>query len=775
MTEWSPSSHLEIALLAPTDWGASMITVDPWPLSSEGSARPLCFRRTFDVASIIRRARLYITSYGVYDACINGRKVGNHCLAPGFQSYSKRLHYQVYDVKDYLEKGANVIEVEVAAGWFASAWSWAERRFVYGKKLGVLAQLEIDGCIISTDKSWNVSTTALVSSEIYNGEICDLRSKPKHFACEELPLFAKLICPEAPPVKVIERIEPKQTSNVRSGVIVLDFGQNMTGRISIRNIQKPPGWTITIRHAEILQGDQIEVRPLRTARAKDILICDGSKIREWHPKHTFHGFRYVEITGLDAACLEGCVVADVMHTDMARTGWFSCSNDDVNRLHENSVWSMKSNFVSVPMECPSRDERYGWTGDLNIFAPTATFLHDTAGMLKEWLEDLYLDQMDSSFWKQGVVPLFVPNCLPKGHDGLHGWDPMPNGVWGDAAIMVPWVLYHTTGDVTFLSRQYDSMIQYLEKGVVRGADGLWDPQQWQFGDWLDPRAPPNDSGRGTTDGTFVADCFLVESTRIVRRVAKLLNKPTDVGYTTEQLLESWRNKYLTAAGFVAPDTATALSLALTFNLVPDSARSQSASRLSRIARLNDFKITTGFVGTAFLARALTDTGNDEVAYAMLYEKKCPSYLYPVSMGATTTWERWDSLLPDGTVNAGSMTSFNHHALGSVSHWLHADVGGLQALEPGWKVFRVRPKPNRELTWAEVRFESRYGLIELRWTLTGDEFSLALTIPPNSSAIVCLPNGVEKQDVGSGRYTFNCRFVQLWPPKAILPPWGRAEF
>ncbi|KAM5343292.1 hypothetical protein ACJ41O_014258 [Fusarium nematophilum] len=800
VTEWSPSSLLEVALLKNTDWTARMITVsEPWPLNPDHSARPLRFHKNFGLPSdgnLIDRARLYITSHGVYTAQINGTRVGDHCLTPGFQSYHKRLHYQIYDVKDLLAAGSNRIEVEVAAGWFASAWTWARKRFIYGQHLGVLAQLEIWSAdstapwVVSTDGSWGVSTSALVSSEIYDGEVYDQQLETTtsltSFATQESRIpVSRLVSPDSPPVRVVDRIEPREIFKSRSGnAIIVDFGQNFAGRICVLKVQKPAGASVSFRHAEVIQDGEIVRRPLRTAKAMDTLICDGREIHNWHPNHTYHGFRFVEITGWspddqDCPLTKSSIVAEVLHTDMTRTGWFSCSNKDVNRLHDNSLWSMKSNFLSVPTECPSRDERMGWTGDINIFAPTANFLYDTGGILGNWLEDLYLDQMEeSAYWRRGVVPVVIPNCLLRSDDDSHGWDPMPNAVWGDAAVMVPWELYLTSGDTGFLSRQYGSMLQYLGHGVPRGKDGLWDPEQWQFGDWLDPRAPINDSGRGTTDGTFVADCFLAESTRIVAEVAALLDQPSDSSRFRdmhEYLVQSWRDKYLSAAGLVVPDTATALSLALSFNLVPDS--SQAASRLSRIVRLNDFCITTGFVGTAFLPRALTQTGAVDLAYAMLFQKRYPSYLYPVTMGATTTWERWDSMLPDGRVNPGSMTSFNHHALGSIAHWLHVDVGGLEAIEPGWKVFRVRPWPNKELTWAETIFESKYGRIELKWTLEGDCFRLTLRVPPNSTAVINMPgDGLEERRVGSGQYVLECRFEQTnWPPKAFLPPWGRAEF
>lgn len=431
--------------------------------------------------------------------------------------------------------------------------------------------------------------------------------------------MGELVSPEAAPIRVTQRITPIAIFRSRSDdSFIIDFGRNFAGRIMVRRIRKPYGSVVSFRHAEVMQDGDIMCRPLRTAKAKDTIICDGTEILNWYPKYTFHGFRYVQVTGWspdDAECplIKLSIVAEVLHTDMTRTGWFSCSNAEVNKLHSNTLWSMKSNFISVPIECPSRDERFGWTGDLNIFAPTATFLYDTSGILGHWLEDLYLEQVEESpYWRKGVVPLFVPNSLLRKGDGLHAWDPMPNAVWGDAAIMVPWLLYITSGDIQFISRQYQSMVAWLDHGVVRDTDNLWSPDQWQFGDWLDPRVPQNDSGRGTTDGTYIADCFLVMSTRIMADAARLLSMTADserFAQTALDITESWQWKYLSLAGNVVPDTATALALALSFGLIPNmnegEQRRQAGSRLARHVRLNDFKITSGFVGTAFIAGALT--------------------------------------------------------------------------------------------------------------------------------------------------------------------------
>ncbi|KIW34685.1 uncharacterized protein PV07_01449 [Cladophialophora immunda] len=824
VSHWSDWIVVEAALLSSHDWSASMITIkDPILPNEDGSARPLIFRKRFFLPSDrkIKKARFYATSHGVYYASLNNKAIGDECMAPGWQSYKKRLHYQVHDIGSLLFHGVeNLLVVNVGAGWFASALSWVCRRFVYGTELGIMAQLEVqfDGTdepfTVCTDSSWSVTSSAILSSEIYNGEVYDqqraiditqenaqLSQNPWHEARVSNTVVAPLTSPNGPPVRVTERLRPKSFSRSPSGKTIIDFGQNIAGRLCIRRLLKPAGHKVTFRHAEVMENGELGTAPLRTAQAKDTVICAGEILTDWCPKFTFHGFRYVEVTGwseqdMEMPLTKDSLFAEVLHSDMRRTGWFSCSNDEVNQFHQNTVWSLRGNFLSIPSECPSRDERLGWTGDLNLFAPTATFLYDACGILGDWLQDLYADQMDEhEGWKKGMVPLYVPNCLLGLGPEDDGWHHMPNGVWGDAAVMVPFQLYLMTGDKHILLRQYESMTQWLESGVRRGEDGLWDRYQWQFGDWLDPSAPPNDSGRGRTDGTFVADCFLIESTRRMAFIAKHLQKLDDfVHFSTVhlQLLTAFRTKYVTPAGLLAPDTATANALAIAFELLPSPEKSHTASeehttaaRLSRALRFDDFCISTGFVGTAFLLSSLTKTHQDTLAYQMLLSRSIPSVLYPVRMGATTIWERWNSLKPDGHINEASMTSFNHHALGAVSSWLHECVGGIKADEPGWKTIVIEPCINRMLSYAEVTYESVYGRIECRWKLDGDTLSIDVEVPPNTHARIVLPDardrraqGLEVNDcwVGSGRYHFKSEYKRAdQPVKAILPPWGRSSF
>ncbi|MBE7180598.1 MAG: family 78 glycoside hydrolase catalytic domain, partial [Terriglobus roseus] len=823
-TEWSSRSQVEAGLLDRDDWQAQMITIaDPLPLNDDGSLKPLRFRTVFDIAADVRIvwARLYATSHGIYHPTLNGRAVGDHCMAPGWQSYHKRLHYQIYEPTTQMQRGKNVLDVDVGAGWFASALTSNNYRFYYGRELGLLAQLEVtiqheDGSTevitVCTDASWTCESSPITSSEIYNGETYDQRRAeqldgtfhPLQYKTKISPIpVAELISPSAPPVRVTETISPVAILQSPSGATILDFGQNLVGRLRIPSLHKSAGTRITFRHAEVLEDGELCVRPLRNAAQTDTIIFSGKSILvHWTPKFTFHGFRYVAVSGWSPSdtlqpLTTTSVVAEVLHTDMPRTGDFTCSNAELNQLHHNALWSMRGNFVSVPSDCPARDDREGWTGDLAIFIPTATFLYDVAGTLRNWLHDLSADQFStSSTWTPGVVPLVVPNCFEKhpadaaaGPYGK-GWDPLPNGIWGDAAILVPWHLYLATRDPEILAAQYASMTAFLSDGVRRDADGsgLWDPNQWQFGDWLDPNAPTNSSDQTSTDGTFVADCFLLRSTRLMARIARVLRKHDDAErYRDEyaRLRAAWRDRYLSPAGLLVPDTPTALALALDLRLLPRSVVRTCRERLRRRLRLMDFRVPTGFAGTASLLGALAGGGREGempgLAFTVLMQERAtPGFLSGVRMGATTIWERWDALRREevGRVKVceGGMTSFNHYALGACVGWLQGCVGGVRLVgadddaddEDGDEVaasgteamvrFRIQPLVHHALRWAESRLDSRWGDVSSRWEFVDDAPTTAtaaaaadpsssttstvhvrVSVPPNTRARVTLPH------------------------------------
>lgn len=807
-TQWSPWATVEAALLHRSDWQpAQMITSSVAP-PPDGPLRPLRFRKAFDVSSgggKISQARLYVTSHGVYETFINGVRVGDHAMAPGWTSYNHRLNYQIFDVTSLLVGGqTNIIAAEVAEGWFATRLIWGEgQRRVYGDKLALLAKLHVqfendDTQVLVSDSTWGCKPSAIVSSEIYDGEIFDTLQEEEAWtssassdgwaAVKALPLpRTRLTAPDSPPVRVIESLLPTSIVKSRQGKVLIDFGQILTGKLCIRSLTKAAGHRVSFRHAEVLEDGELCVRPLRNAKSTDTIICSGEELRNWSPKYTFHGFRFVQVDGWSPEDDSGPLTADsitalVLHTDIRRTGTFRCSHQLVNQLHENAVWSMRGNFLSVPTDCPQRDERLGWTGDIQVFSPSASFLYDTAGMLGGWLEDVAAEQESDDAIVPQVVPVVLPTALKH----------VPQAVWGDAAVIVPWVLFRSSGDLEILRRQYHSMRSWLDQGIRRGTNGLWDPDLWQLGDWLDPTAPPEDPGNGRTDGGLVADAYLVHVTSLMSKIASLVDRSDDASrYAGDhaRLKAEFQKQYISPAGLVVCDTQTALALVIVFDLYQgENQKAAIAQRLSRQVRYAQFRIATGFAGTPIITHALAETGQVQLAYRMLLGRRCPSWLYAVTMGATTIWERWDSMLPDGSINPGEMTSFNHYALGSVVNWLHDSVGGIRPLEAGWKKFVVKPVPGGTIDEAETTYESPYGRIRCAWTIQdGKSFQLSISVPPNSSAVVILPekNGprndqAKADDAGilchSGEYTFACEYVAPgpWPPKPLMTGFREPE-
>jgi alpha-L-rhamnosidase len=436
------------------------------------------------------------------------------------------------------------------------------------------------------------------------------------------------------------------------------------------------------------------------------------------------------------------LTAIAIHSDLERTGWFETSDSLLNQLHQNVVWSMRGNFLDVPTDCPQRDERLGWTGDLEVFSPTASFLYDVSGFLQSWLADLAVEQRKSG----GRVPHVVPNVLGKNASAA--------AAWADAAAVVPWVVYQRFGDKEILANQFESMCAWVDHIVsLAGESRLWD-KGFQFGDWVDPTAPPDKPAQARTDKAIVASAYFVHSANLVVKAAEVLGH-TEAQKKYRALADEARaafvREYVTPSGRMMSDAETAYALAIAFDLLPTAEQRQRAGdRLSELARDSGYRIRTGFVGTPLICDALCSTGHYATAYRLLLQQECPSWLYPVTMGATTVWERWDSMLQDGSINPGEMTSFNHYALGAVADWMHRTIGGLTPTEPGYRRMEIYPRPGGGLTHAQARHITPYGLAESLWKIENGNFDLNVTIPPNTSALVILPNG-EQSEVGSGKW------------------------
>ncbi len=772
-SDWSDAYPVEAGLLHSDDWSARFIA----PGWAEDTSRPgpsPMVRCEFTIKPGLARARLYVTALGVYDAEINGMRVGDEVLSPGWTSYAHRLTYRTFDVAPLLHEGPNAIGAILGDGWYRGRLGFGGgHRNLYGDRLALLAQLELeyaDGTAerLMTDEHWRAATGPILASDLYDGEAYDARLERPGWSTpgfddgdwsQVVPVqhvLATLVAPTGPPVRRIELVTPVAITRSPSGRVIVDFGQNLVGRIRL-TARGDAGHTITLRHAEVLEDGELGTRPLRTARATDRYTTRGGA-ETWEPRFTFHGFRYVEVTGWPGELALDDLRAVVLSSDLERTGWFTCSDPLINQLHENVVWSMRGNFLSIPTDCPQRDERLGWTGDIQIFTPTASFLYDVAGFLQSWLSDLAAEQQAAG----GVVPVVVPCPLDR--------EVFPAAAWGDAAVVVPWVLYRRYGDTGILAAQYASMRAWVDTVArLAGADYLWD-EGFQFGDWLDPAAPPDRPAAGRTDPHLVATAYFAHSAQLTGEAAGILGRTEDETFYLDlaaRVRSAFADAYLLPDGTLPSTTAHAL--ALQFALLPDeAARRRAGAELAALVRESDYHISTGFVGTPLVCDALCSVGAYDAAYRLLTQRECPSWLYPVTMGATTIWERWDSMRPDGSINPGEMTSFNHYALGAVADWLHRVVAGLAPAAPGYKSFEIRPVPGGGLNSAGARHVTPYGEAACRWQIDDGAIRVDVQIPPNTTAKVTLPghpgDAGQGLAIGAGRHHWSYPFT----PGATLP-------
>ncbi|MET4656445.1 alpha-L-rhamnosidase [Streptomyces sp. PvP037] len=751
-SQWSTPAAVEAGLLDAADWQAVPVGAD-WDEDPEGERRPARVRKDFRLDRPVARARLYVTAHGLYEVEINGRRVGDEALAPGWTVYPHRLRYRTHDVTAHLTEGANTVGAWLGDGWYRGKYGFdGGTRNIYGTDQSLIAQLEVeydDGTtqVVATDRTWEAAPGPILTSGLYEGETFDARlhdpawATPSASGTEDwTPVrtgardAGTLVAPLGPPVRCTEEVTPVTVTRTGDGRHLLDFGQNLVGRLRV-TVDGPAGTTLTLRHAEVLQDGELATRPLREATSVDTLILSGVGPLTWEPRFTLHGFRYAEISGWPGELTAGQVTARVHHTDMRRTGWFECSDPLVNRLHENVVWSMRGNFVDLPTDCPQRDERLGWTGDIQVFAPTASFLYDCVGLLDSWLTDVGLEQLPD-----GTIPWYVP-VIP----GEPMWTPIhPGAAWGDVATLTPWTLFQRYGDLELLRRHYPmakAWVELVER--LAGPTRLWDTGV-QLGDWLDPAAPPDDPAAGRTDRYLVATAYFAHSARHLALAAAELRFDADserYAALAAEVADAFRRRYVLPSARLTSDSATAYAIALAFDLLTPQQRRPAADRLAEIVLADGARISTGFVGTPLICDALTDNGHLDVAYQLLLQTECPSWLYTVTMGATTIWERWDSLRPDGTLNPGGMTSFNHYALGAVADWLHRVVGGISATAPGYRRLSFRPRPGGGISWARVRHDTPYGTAALSWELTATGMTADITVPEGCTATVELPGCV----------------------------------
>ena len=708
----------------------------------------------------VASAELQASAQGVFEAYLGGDKVGDDVLSPGWSSYEWRLRYRTYDVTDRLRAqsdGPVVLGLALGNGWFRGALTWEMLTNVYGDRLGALAALTVtyaDGHrqVVATDESWTAGPSAGLGAALYGGPPIDAWrqpgfSDPAWTGVTALPFDADtLVEYVGPPVVRHEELRPVKVWTSPSGETLVDFGQNLVGWLKF-TVTGEAGRTITLRHAEVLEDGELGVRPLRNALATDELILSGGA-DFFEPTFTFHGFRYAEVTGWPGELTAESLVAVVVSSDLERIGEFECSDPMLNQLHSNVVWGQRGNFVDVPTDCPQRDERLGWTGDLAVFSPTAAFLFDSAGFLRDWLRDLDAEQRAEN----GMVPFVVPDVIKyqPPHEAFGRED--TTSFWSDAAVWVPWACWQAYGDRDALAEAYPAMTAHVRR--VEGklsANGLWDTG-FQFGDWLDPDAPPERAADAKADKSVVSTAALYRSSVTVAATARELGNETDAEHfeaRAARVREAFNLHYVTGDGVVLSDCTTVYALAVVFDLLDEPQRQFAGDRLAELVRANGFRVSTGFAGTPYICDALTMTGHLEDAYGLLLERECPSWLYPVTMGATTIWERWDSMLPDGSINPGEMTSFNHYALGAVADWMHRVVGGLAPAAPGYAQVRIAPQPGGDLTWARTSLKTPHGTVKVSWEIVDGELRLEADLPDGVTAELELP-GADVEILSGGQ-------------------------
>jgi alpha-L-rhamnosidase len=753
---WSEPAFWQMGLLNASDWKAKWIQQG---FAEDTVNRPSpYFRKTFSTSKKITSATAYLTSLGLYEAFINGKRVGDAYLTPGWTSYNKRLQYQVYDVTNLISNGNNAVGVVLGNGWYRGFIGFSGQKNFYGKELALLAQIEIhyaDGTTetIISDESWKSNTGSIISSEIYHGETIDARKEKTGWNTAafndsdwqgvkiKTSGAPPLIATYNEPIRKKETFKAIKTITTPKGERVLDFGQNLVGWVQVK-ISGKAGDKITLYHAEVLdKAGNFYTENLRPAKQKNEYILKGSGEEFFEPHFTFQGFRYIKIEDYAGEIKPENFTAVALYSDMQPTGTFTCSNPLINQLQHNIQWGQRGNFLDVPTDCPQRDERLGWTGDAQAFARTATFNFDVHNFFSKWLKDVEADQID------GSVPFVVPNVLGKNAAGSAGW--------ADAATIIPWNMYLAYGDKKVLEDQFNSMkawVGYMERNST---NYLWN-KGFHFGDWLFYRPFDDNDGRSAvTDKYLIAQCFFAHSTELVIKTAKVLGRQDDVVKYSELLKnikDAFMKEYVTANGRLVSSTQTAYVLALNFDMLPEQLRPQTAQRLADNIKSYNHHLTTGFLGTPYLCHVLSRFGYDDVAYTLLLQETYPSWLYPVKMGATTIWERWDGIKPDGTFQTPGMNSFNHYAYGAIGDWMYRVVAGIDTEEsaPGYKTIAIKPHLDNRLTQASSEYKTGYGLVKSSWKTSDSQYTFEFVVPANTKAVLSIPSNSIEAITESGK-------------------------
>jgi alpha-L-rhamnosidase len=746
-------------------------------LYTENSSLPL-FRKEFSIPAgkRVRQARAYGAARGVYELRLNGEKVGDQELAPGWTDYRTRIQHQTYDITKQIRPGANAFGIELAPGWYAGHLGNIAAPGIYGSTPSVVTQLRIDYSDgthdwIRTDTSWRTATGPYVRSDRHMGETYDARlerqgwdraryNQTQWTVPDTMESATPLLAPQPDePVRETQRLTATVRTEPKPGTYIYDLGQNMVGVTSLR-LTGTTGQTATIRHGEVVNRDgTLYTANLRSAESVDRYTFAANGTVVFEPTFTQHGFRYVEITGVTAppaADVQGVVWS----SDLRTTGSFSTSNPMLNKLQSNISWGQRGNFLSIPTDTPARDERLGWTGDINVFAPTASYNQDTRAFLRKWMIDLRSTQRAN-----GDFNSIAPDPRDDGGGGVG---------WADAGITVPYALYRAFADTATVRDNYPAMKRFLEFVRTGAGADLIDDRRGRFEDWLNLNDP--------TQSGILGTAYFAENARMLSEMARAIGENADAdnyAALSSNIRAAFTTAYVTADGTVSGNSQTAYAMALGMNLVQGALRDKVADKFVAKIKASGNALTTGFLGTPWLLPALSGSGRISEAYALLMREEYPSWGYEVKMGATTMWERWNSINPDGSFNDPAMNSFNHYAYGAVGQWMYQNIGGISAIEPGYHKSRIAPSIGGGLTSGSGSFNSVYGPIKSSWRKDSSGFSLTVDVPVNTTAQVEIPaaaassvtegrspvanansvtgvsyaNGVLTVTVGSGHYEF----------------------
>ena len=749
-----------------TPWSAKWISDPTYSFTEKGvSPVPMVFRKKLALGGKIRRAVIQATAIGIYDLAVNGKRVSDRYFAPGFTSYPHNLMYQQYDVTELLT-GEDTLEATVCGGWAVGSYVFTRANRLIHNRQAFLAEVRVtreDGSeeILGTDETWEVTEDGPVRmADLYDGETYDATVLPEDMkwrsaAEESLRIHPEITADCGAPVTVREILSPVDSSRVGDATIY-DFGQNFAG-VALLKIRGRQGQQITVRHAEILKPDgSLNTQFLRTAKATATYTCREGE-QEYSPRFTYMGFRYMSVEGIAPEDIE--VRAAVLSSDLRRTGFFRCSDPMVNRLQENILWSSRSNLMDIPTDCPQRDERMGWTGDIAVFGTTACFNFDMSRFLDKWLRDMRSEQFRGGG---------IPNTVPRQGYGFPTTMPdMAVDWWDDACAMVPWAEYMARGDEEMLRRNYPMIQKYIKAQLFWAGlfsfgrkRYIWNtPGVFHFGDWVAADAPKMSQWQAR--GKWTATASMKNMCSLAERIAGILGKKEDqekYRELAEKISEAYCAEFTDGQGKLKEEFQTGYVLPLYLGMFPEGEiRQKAADHLAELVTKNGYRIGTGFPGTPYILFALADNGHAETAFRMLMNTDCPGWLYEVKAGGTTIWERWDGLDENGQCSiqddgTGGMISYNHYASGAVGAFLYQRVAGLEALEPGYRRFRVRPLPGGGLTSASAEEETPYGRAACAWEIRGEEFLLSVTVPVSTRCEVMMPDGTT-HSLGSGEYRF----------------------